>query len=79
MVKNTAVLKSGLRIAITCGTRDDGHLPTVRDFDAALLAADIGHTSLEVEGLVHERHKLVTMHRTTWFDYHAQPFWRAAK
>lgn len=77
--KNAAAIKSGVRILITCGTRDDGHLPTVRDYHAALLAAGIDHTYLEVEGLAHEHDKLVTMYRTTWFDYHAESFRRAAK
>ena len=77
--QNAAALKSGLRIAITCGTRDDGHLPTIRDFHAALLAAGVDHTYLEVEGLNHEHDKLVTMYRTTWFDYHAESFRRSAK
>jgi endo-1,4-beta-xylanase len=77
--KNAAAIKSGLRIAITCGTRDDGHLPTVREYHAALLAAGIDHTYLEVEGLAHEHDKLVNLYRTTWFDYHAESFRRAAK
>jgi endo-1,4-beta-xylanase len=77
--KNAAAIKAGLRIAITCGTKDDGHLPTVRDYHAALLAAGIDHTYLEVEGLAHEHDKLVTMYRTTWYDYHAESFRRAAK
>ena len=75
--QNGTALKSGLRIAITCGTLDDGHLPTVRDFHAALLAAGIDHTYLEVEGLTHDHDKLVTLYRTTWFDYHAESFRRA--
>ncbi len=77
--KNAAAIKAGTRIAITCGTRDDGHLPTVRDYHAALLATGIDHTYLEVEGLAHEHDKLVTMYRTTWFDYHAESFRRAAQ
>ena len=77
--QNAAALKSGLRIAVTCGTRDEGHLPTVRDFHAALLAAGLDHTYLEVEGLAHEHDKLVTMYRTTWFDYHAESFRRTTR
>ncbi len=76
--KNVAAIKAGLRILITCGTRDDGHLPTVREYHAALVAAGVDHTYLEVEGLAHEHDKLVTMYRTTWFDYHAESFRRAA-
>ena len=77
--KNAAAIKSNLRIAITCGTRDDGHLPTVREFHAALLAAGVDHTYLEVEGLAHEHDKLVKMYAPTWFDYHAESFRRALK
>lgn len=76
--KNVGAIKSGLRIAITCGTKDDGHLPTVREFHAALLAAGVDHTYLEVEGLAHEHDKLVKMYAPTWFDYHAESFRRAA-
>lgn len=75
--KNLAAIKSGLRIAITCGTRDDGHLPTVREFHAALLAAGVDHTYLEVEGLAHEHDKLVNLYRPIWFDYHNESFRRA--
>jgi enterochelin esterase-like enzyme len=77
--KNVAAIKSGLRIAITCGTRDDGHLPSVREFHAALLAAGVDHTYLEVEGLAHEHDKLVNLYAPVWFDYHAESFRRAAK
>jgi len=76
--KNVAAIKTGLRIAITCGTRDDGHLPTVREFHSALLAAGVDHTYFEVEGLAHEHDKLVTRYRLVWFDYHAESFRRAA-
>jgi len=77
--KNLAAIKAGLRIAVTCGTKDDGHLPSVRDFHNALLAAGVDHTYLEVEGLAHEHDKLVNLYRPTWFDYHAESFRRAAK
>lgn len=76
--KNVAAIKSGLRITMTCGTKDDGHLPTVREFHNALLAAGVDHTYLEVEGLAHEHDKLVNLYRLTWFDYHAESFRRAA-
>jgi enterochelin esterase-like enzyme len=78
VAKNAAAIKAGLRITITCGTRDDGHLPTVREYHAALLQAGIDHTYLEVEGLAHEHDKLVNLYRTSWFDYHAESFRRAA-
>ena len=76
--KNLPAIKAGLRIAITCGTRDDGHLPTVRDFHSALLAAGVDHTYLEVEGLAHEHDKLVNQYRTSWYDYHAESFRRSS-
>lgn len=76
--KNLPAIKAGLRIAITVGTRDDGHIVTIRDFHSALLAAGVDHTYLEVEGLAHEHDKLVQMYRTTWYDYHAESFRRAA-
>lgn len=76
--KNVAAIEAGLRIAVTCGTRDPEHLTTVRDFHAALLAAGVDHTYLEVEGLAHEHDKLVNRYRLTWFDYHAESFRRAA-
>jgi enterochelin esterase-like enzyme len=77
--KNLPAIKAGLRIAITCGTRDDGHLSTVREFHAALVAAGVDHTYLEVEGLAHEHDKLVNQFRTSWFDYHAESFHRGSK
>jgi S-formylglutathione hydrolase FrmB len=77
--KNVAAIKAGLRIAITCGTKDDGHLTTVREYHNALLAAGVDHTYLEVEGLAHEHDKLVNLYRPIWFDYHAESFRRAAK
>ena len=76
--KNLPAIKAGLRIAITCGTRDDGQLPTVRDFHSALLAAGVDHTYLEVEGLAHEHDKLVNQYRTSWYDYHAESFRRSS-
>jgi S-formylglutathione hydrolase FrmB len=76
--KNVSRIKDRLRIQIICGTQDDGHLPTVRDFHAALLKAGVDHTYIEVEGLKHERPKLLALYRTTWFDYHAESFRRAA-
>ena len=77
--KNLPAIKAGLRIAITCGTKDDGHLPSVREYHNALLAAGVDHTYLEVEGLAHEHDKLVNLYRPIWFDYHAESFRRAAK
>jgi S-formylglutathione hydrolase FrmB len=77
--KNAAAIKAGLRIAITCGTLDDGHLPTIREFHSALVAAGVDHTYFEVKGLAHEHDKLVNRYRPTWFDYHAESFRLAKK
>lgn len=76
--KNVAKIRDGLRIAITCGTKDGDHLPTVREYHAALLAAGVDHTYTEVEGLAHEHDKLVKLYAPIWFDYHAESFRRAA-
>lgn len=77
--KNLAAIKGQMRIAVTCGTQDGDHLPTVREYHAALLAAGVDHTYLEVEGLAHEHDKLVKMYAPTWFDYHAESFRRAGR
>ena len=76
--KNLARIKGRLRINVICGTLDDGHLPTVRDFHSALLRHGVDHTYTEVEGLAHERSKLLALYRTTWFDCHVESFRRAA-
>ncbi|MEM0927241.1 MAG: alpha/beta hydrolase-fold protein, partial [Planctomycetota bacterium] len=39
-------IRDGLRIKIACGTKDGGHLPTIRDFHQALLEQKIDHTYL---------------------------------
>ena len=48
----------------------------MREYHTALLATNIDHTYLEVEGLAHEHNKLVNLYRTTWFDYHTESFRR---
>ena len=69
--KNLDRIKGRLRIQIWCGTQDDGHLPSVREFHAALLKAGVDHTYFEIEGLAHERPKMINQYRAIWFDYHA--------
>ncbi len=76
--KNLAAIKGRLRIQITCGTQDDGHLPTVREFHAALQRHGVDHTYLEVEGLKHEQAKLLNLYRPIWFDFHMESLRRAA-
>jgi enterochelin esterase-like enzyme len=76
--KNLAAIKGGLRIMLSCGTLDDGHLRTVREFHEALLAAGVDHTYLEVEGVAHEHGKILSRYRPIWYDYHAESFRLAA-
>jgi enterochelin esterase-like enzyme len=77
--KNLDRIKGKLRIQIFCGTLDDGHLPSIRDFHAALLKAGVDHTYFEIEGLAHERTKMINQFRSIWFDYHVESLRLAAK
>ena len=76
--KNVEQIKGKLRIQIACGTKDGGHLPTVRDFHQALLDLDIDHTYIELEGLEHQRTKMIETLAPVWFDYHVESLRRAA-
>ena len=75
--KNLAHIKDKLRIQVWCGTRDDGHLGTVRQYHAALLAAGVDHTYMEIEGLAHARTEMIRRYESIWFDYHVESFRRA--
>lgn len=75
--KNLDAIRAGLRIQILCGTRDEGHIATVREFHQALLDAGVDHTYVEVEGLAHEQAKIIDRYRTIWYAYHAESFRRA--
>jgi enterochelin esterase-like enzyme len=77
--KNLDQIKGKLRIQIFCGTLDEGHLPSIRDFHAALLQAGVDHTYVEIEGLGHERTKMINQFRAIWFDYHVESLRLAAK
>jgi enterochelin esterase-like enzyme len=79
LTKNIDQIKGQLRIQIFCGTRDDGHLPSIRDFHDALLKAGIDHTYLEIEGLAHDRTRMINRYRAIWFDYHVESLRLAAK
>lgn len=70
--KNRERIVGKLRIQIACGTKDGGHLPTIRDFHQRLLDLKIDHTYIEIEGLKHERTKMINMYRPIWFDYHVE-------
>jgi enterochelin esterase-like enzyme len=75
--KNLPDIKGRLRILIACGTKDGGHLPTVRDFHAALVDHKVDHTYIELEGLAHRRPEMIERMRPIWFDYHVESFRRA--
>ncbi len=69
--KNKAKLKT-LRIQIACGTKDGGHLSTVRDFHEHLKKLGIDHTYLELENLAHKRTEMMRRLEPLWFSYHVQ-------
>lgn len=77
--KNLDQLRGRLRIQIACGTLDDGHLPTVRDFHRALVEHGFDHTYLELEGLKHNRLEMIERLKPIWFDYHVESLRRAAE
>jgi endo-1,4-beta-xylanase len=76
--KNLARIKGKLRIQIACGTKDDSHLPSVRDFHQALLKHGVDHTYIEIEGLAHNQKQMIEVYRPVWFDYHVESLRRAA-
>jgi endo-1,4-beta-xylanase len=76
--KNFDKIKGRLRIQMFCGTQDDGHLPSIREFHAQLLKSGIDHTYFEIEGLAHERSKMINQYRSIWFDYHVESLRLAA-
>ena len=76
--KNVKEIKGGkLRINIACGTKDMGHLRTIREFHAKLLELKIDHTYLEIEGLGHKKKEMREMYKKTWFDYHVESLRRS--
>jgi endo-1,4-beta-xylanase len=75
--KNLARIKGKLRIQIACGTKDDSHLPSVRDFHQALLKHGVDHTYIEIEGLAHNQQQMIEVFRPVWFDYHVESLRRA--
>jgi len=76
--KNVEKIKSGLRVQVWCGTKDDGHLPTVREFHKALTDAGVDHTYMEIEGLAHKQTEMLSRYQAIYFDYHVESFRRAA-
>jgi endo-1,4-beta-xylanase len=75
--KNLANIKGKMRIQIWCGTKDDGHLPTIREFHKALLDEGVDHSYFEIEDLAHQRTEMVKRYANVWFDYHVESFRRA--
>lgn len=70
--QNADRIRGKLRIQIACGTLDDGHIKTIRDFHQHLLDLNIDHTYIELEGLTHQRTKMIGIMQKTWFDYHVE-------
>lgn len=72
LTKNLDFIKANLRIQVACGTADPDHLKTVREYHAALTAADVPHSYFEVEGLDHNQKKMIDGRKDTWFDFHIE-------
>lgn len=77
--KNAAAIKKNVRILIACGTKDGGHVHTVRDFHEHLKELGIDHTYIELEGLAHRRTEMMNTLKPIWFDYHVESMKRASK
>jgi enterochelin esterase-like enzyme len=69
--KNLNQIKK-MRILIACGTRDDGHIVTIREFHQALLDQGVDHTYWEMEGLAHERKRFIEILSPILYDYHVE-------
>ena len=69
--KNLEQIKR-VRILIACGTQDDSHIVTIRDFHQALLDNGVDHTYWELEGLRHERSKFIELLSPILYDYHVE-------
>ncbi|HIE96971.1 MAG: alpha/beta hydrolase-fold protein [Fuerstiella sp.] len=76
--RNVSRIKANLRIQIVCGTKDFGHIKTVRDFHMHLQTLGIDHTYIELEGLAHKRTEMIERMKPIWFDYHVESMRRAA-
>jgi endo-1,4-beta-xylanase len=72
LTKNLDYIKAHLRIQVACGTADPDHLPSVREYHAALTAAGMPHSYFEVEGLDHNQKKMIDGRKATWFDFHIE-------
>lgn len=76
--KNLSRIRGKLCIQMACGTRDGGHLPTVRNFHQHLVEHDVDHTYIELEGMGHKRLEMIERLKPIWFDYHVESLRRAA-
>lgn len=70
--RHAAEVRRSLRIQIACGTKDGGHIKTIRDWHQHLLAENIDHTYIELEGLGHRRTEMMQRMKDVWFDYHVE-------
>ena len=70
--RNKAKIKKHLRIQIACGTKDGGHLPSIRDFHKHLVDLNIDHTYMELQGLAHQRTEMIAQLEPLWLDSHLQ-------
>ena len=76
-VRNLPALKEKLRIQIACGTKDQGHITTIRDFHRHLEKLGVDHTYIEFEGLAHKRSEMMARLKPIWFAYHVESLRRA--
>jgi len=70
--RNLEKIKGKLRIQIFCGTQDEGHIPSLREFHQALIQHGVDHTYLEIESLAHDLPAMINRYREIWFDYHVE-------
>lgn len=75
--RNLDRIKGKLRIQIFCGTQDEGHLPSLREFHQALIQNGVDHTYLEIEGLGHDLPGMIQRYRAIWFDYQVESLRRS--
>jgi len=76
--KNLKLIRGKLRILIACGTKDGGHLPTIRKFHQHLVDNKVDHSYIELEGLAHKRTEMIERLKPIWFDYHVESLRLAA-
>lgn len=77
--KNADRIRRHLRILIACGSKDGGHIKTIRDWHQHLLETDIDHTYIELEGLGHKRAEMIQTLKPIWFNYHVESMRRASQ